>query len=59
MANATAHEIQDGPARREMIPIELCNSGDGPVIYVGEESGRPVEILVWRLVVASEISCWE
>jgi hypothetical protein len=38
----------------EVLPIELRDSGDGVVVYVGDQSGYAVKLFVRRLVVAPE-----
>jgi lipoate-protein ligase A len=46
--------IEDLPAGREELPVEFRHGGYSPVVYVRDEAGSPVELLVRRLVGASE-----
>src|SRR3712207_1428501 len=59
VADPAAHQIEDLAVRLEELPVELGDGGYRPVVYVGDEPGRAVEVLVRRLVVAPERFPWQ
>src|SRR5215207_99377 len=46
----TAHQVEHRSSWWEELPVELRDGGYGPPVYVGDEAGRPVELLVRRFV---------
>jgi hypothetical protein len=58
VADPAAHEIQEGSAGWEEVPVQLRDGAYGPLIDVRHEPGRAVELLVWRLVGAPEGVLW-
>lgn len=56
MRDPTAHQVQYRSVRREVLPIKLGDGGDGAIVYMSDEPGETVELLVRGLVVAPESS---
>ena len=46
VAHPAAHEVEDLAACREEIPVQLRDRRYGGLVYVRDEPGRPVELLV-------------
>ena len=58
MAHPTAHEVQDLTPCGEELPVQLRDRRYGGLVYVRDEPGRLVELLVRRLVRAPEGFFW-
>jgi hypothetical protein len=50
VAQPAAHKVEDLAACREETPVQLRDRRYGGLVYVRDEPGRPVELLVRRLV---------
>ena len=46
MTYPTAHQVENLAAWRKELPIKLGDGCDSPVVYVRDEPGRTVELLV-------------
>ncbi len=50
MGAPAAHHIEDGAAGREQLRVDLADLRDRAIIYMDDEAGGGVEILVLRII---------
>src|SRR5215204_5389650 len=59
VADPTAHEVEELSSGRKQLPVQLRDRRDCGFVYVRDEPGRPVELLVRRLVGPPENILWK